>query len=279
MAVASSQHEVQFTQQFGPNLIYELDFLQNVDSNPWLSDNNVIRNAVRRYERCWLPLIAEAGDLAAESLAPPLDVHWVWHCHMLSPYNYERDCTFIVGKVIDHSVRPRDQLEKGQQSAEAIWKERYPGEAFFPLEDAVDVDHERLSEYDLEAATRRQSKFFYNVSLPHYWNDKFLAIAVDRYKKFINLKKSTEMLCWFRAMTSTLSGTLTNCILSSTRRTLLRFLVACSITMTLWTTECLDQCKTWLVRTRGVFGRTNIESRLPSTEPCIAGNLLAVNSQ
>jgi len=48
--------------------------------------------------------------------------------------------------------------------------------------------YERQSLYDLAAAVRRQSKFFYHVSLPHYSDERFLLKALERYRKFVGLK-------------------------------------------------------------------------------------------
>lgn len=103
-------------------LRHHLDFLRTVSEMAHLSDPDVINNAVRRYEQCWLPLAAEAGTSSSESLCPPVDVHWIWHCHMLSPYDYERDCLELVGKVIDHSVRSITQLTKQRATSADIWK-------------------------------------------------------------------------------------------------------------------------------------------------------------
>jgi hypothetical protein len=68
---------------------YELGFLSTVDLCASLSEPTVIETAIRRYEQLWLPLIAAAKD--SNSLAPPIDLSWVWHCHMVSPYNYRDD--------------------------------------------------------------------------------------------------------------------------------------------------------------------------------------------
>ena len=43
--------------------------------------------------------------------------------------------------------------------------------------------------YDLKKASARQFEFFYNVSLPHFKHQAYLKIALDRYKKFLYLKK------------------------------------------------------------------------------------------
>ena len=49
-------------------------------------------NAIRRYEKLWLPLISSVGNekmatggLWAANLVPPTDIAWLWHCHRLSP--------------------------------------------------------------------------------------------------------------------------------------------------------------------------------------------------
>ena len=53
---------------------------------------------IRRYETCWLPLLAKYGQgEEAEKLVPPLDVAWIWHVHMLAPVKYHKDCAKITG--------------------------------------------------------------------------------------------------------------------------------------------------------------------------------------
>jgi hypothetical protein len=60
-----------------------------VHSCKLLLDPMVVANAVRRYETCWLPLVAaHAATRARSVLAPPLDVAWVWLLHALDPVNY-----------------------------------------------------------------------------------------------------------------------------------------------------------------------------------------------
>ncbi len=55
---------------------------------PFLADRGV-QDAIRRYERCWLPLMLQhAGDAAAAPLAAPLDVAWVWLAHAIAPVHY-----------------------------------------------------------------------------------------------------------------------------------------------------------------------------------------------
>ena len=43
--------------------------------------------------------------------------------------------------------------------------------------------------YNLEEAVLRQRDFYYNVSLPHYKDNVFIHLAINRYRKFLALKK------------------------------------------------------------------------------------------
>ena len=72
----------------------ELDFLQAVDKAEHFYDPEFVKCAIFRYERFWLPLVAELSTKPKDDLAfaPPMDVHWVWHVHMLSPRDYAKDC-------------------------------------------------------------------------------------------------------------------------------------------------------------------------------------------
>ena len=36
-----------------------------------------------RYEKFWLPLLKSVSPKTRRQLAPPLDIYWIWHCHML----------------------------------------------------------------------------------------------------------------------------------------------------------------------------------------------------
>ena len=80
---------------------YELDFLRLIDQNRHLYYNeNFIKYALIRYEKYWMPFLAEKSSQMETDLkfAPPLDIHWVWHVHMLAPVQYSKDCTACVGK-------------------------------------------------------------------------------------------------------------------------------------------------------------------------------------
>ena len=73
-----------------------------------------------------------------------------------------------------------------------MWEKRYPLE---PFEINLDKDPYPVPqpstriEYNLEEACQRQSKFYYQVSLPHYRDNRFLEDAVDRYVTHLRLKQ------------------------------------------------------------------------------------------
>jgi len=151
----------------------ELDFLDAVDRHRALTTPGaaVVRRAIRRYETCWLPL---AAGHRSETLAPALDVHWVWHCHMLAPYSYEADVRRLVGCTVDHRLMSTGDLEKARQKARSLWTVAYPHEPFdVDLTSTVDDDdaadgtanYTPRCSYDLAAAIQRQSKFHYQVLL------------------------------------------------------------------------------------------------------------------
>jgi hypothetical protein len=47
---------------------------------------------VYRYERFWLPFLKNRWQVEPEKetdFAPPIDIYWIWHVHMLSPKDYQ----------------------------------------------------------------------------------------------------------------------------------------------------------------------------------------------
>ena len=84
--------------------IYELDFLKEASRIQFLDDPEVVKVSAWRYENFRLPLLDEISSGGREDLQflPPIDVHWIWHCHMLSPTDYIEDCKEIFERVFDH---------------------------------------------------------------------------------------------------------------------------------------------------------------------------------
>ena len=172
----------------------EYDFLRLIDKHPVLYKSNVIYNAIYRYEKYWLPLVAEQG---CRLLPAPLDVEWVWHCHILSPFQYREDCIKIVGKVVDH--QPYKLCETKKPLSERYWKEKYPNVPFdIDLNDAtpflIEKNYEQKSAYDIASATLRQRSFNYATSLPHYRDEKFLREAVSRYYVMLQIKRDNPSM-------------------------------------------------------------------------------------
>lgn len=168
----------------------QLELLQEVASHPMLEDEKVLRQAMYRYENYWLPLAAKHP---AETLAAPLDVEWIWHCHMLSPLNYQHDCSQLAGRIISHKLYSAVERRKHQQKARSLWQVEYPQEPYhLDLETAFCGTQEdaytRLS-CDILGAAFRQKVFYYQVSLPHYRDAQFLSAAELRYKRFLFLKQ------------------------------------------------------------------------------------------
>lgn len=125
-------------------------------------------------------------------LAAPLDIAWVWHCHMLAPLAYFRDCNNLFGKIISHKPMVGSERSDAMKTAESLWIKTYPDIPFFNHKSTtLKIPSEFVSRisYDLQAAISRQRVFYYQVSLPHYTDKKFLERSVIRYKKFLFMKK------------------------------------------------------------------------------------------
>ncbi|CAE8671858.1 unnamed protein product [Polarella glacialis] len=189
-----------------------LDFLQEVEEHPCLYTNRrILAEAIRRYETIWLPIVAKSAEKDGQALAAPLDVEWVWHCHMLCPSAYQRDTQWVMQQGsssgdLNAAQVPFHELlcyfrGKGQLGRRLRWEQSAPNEPFditaqlkqAPLvEDVVGSSNvnSRIS-YDLAAAAGRQMAFHYQVAvMPHYRDNKFLTIAADRYVgKFLELKR------------------------------------------------------------------------------------------
>ena len=185
-----------FRKKIQLNLIQEvktlLDFLALVNDYPSLYAGPLLKNAIRRYEVFWLPLAAKQGR-DSTLLAAPLDIAWVWYLHMLAPYAYQEDC-----KSLDHKPMNRTQREQGLQNARPLWENAYPSEPFeVDLKDPTPllIPYPSRISYDLERAAYVQSEFYYQVSLPHFSDSKFLTSAVKRYDHHIQLKRQHRFAC------------------------------------------------------------------------------------
>ncbi|XP_046563454.1 glycine-rich domain-containing protein 1-like [Haliotis rubra] len=169
---------------------YQIDFLRVAAQQVGLHHTGpVLDYAIQRYEKYWLPLCAKHSD---QILSAPVDIEWVWHCHLLCPLKYKLDCLHIVGMVIDHRLLSRTDREDAVDLAQTVWEDEYPHIPFHVCQnDHVNVEPHFKSQftYDIAAAALRQTVFYYQVSLPHYQDEKFLKSCVMRYKQFLYAKK------------------------------------------------------------------------------------------
>ena len=183
--------KIKFGVELTDAALHQLSFLHEVDRYPALFYGPVVTQAIFRYENLWLPLAAKH---ALECLAAPLDIEWIWHCHMLSPLLYQKDCHVLVGCIIDHKLMTHSERSKSLEKAHKYWQEMYPNDPW-----QIDLHGENVNPkytstqrkiyYDVAAAVSRQKVFFYQVSLPHYEDHHFLQSGVIRYKKYLYMKK------------------------------------------------------------------------------------------
>ncbi|CAB4064218.1 unnamed protein product [Lepeophtheirus salmonis] len=141
---------------------------------------------LRRYETLWIPLIRQ-HDLKNELLKPPLDIHWMWHLHFHNPYAYKEDLK-INCDIPDHGY-----CRGNMYGTQEVWKREYPLEPYESPSDHEEIksfikDFVSSFSYDLIEASKRQSGFYYQVSLPHFRNNQFQRKCIERYQKFLKLK-------------------------------------------------------------------------------------------
>ena len=113
---------------------------------------------------------------------------------MLSPVAYARDCNKLYGEILSHTILVGSQITERRRKAEVLWHQKYPHIPFEhcdPTTPIIPSDYVTGFSYDLEEAVSRQRLFYYQVSLPHYIDRKFLESSLTRYKKFLFLRKSS----------------------------------------------------------------------------------------
>lgn len=179
--------------------IVHLDFMKSIHDMEKLYRGQFLANAVRRYENLWLPMIASVGEDSSQ-MAAPLDIEWVWYLHMLSPHAYENDCQRLVSKFIDHKCQTNEQKKMALEKSRCIWERLYPQEPFIADSEKVSQDSTVQSSKlscDLYREAINEKMFYYQLSMPHYTDQKFLLNAVKRYRKFLNLHSSgsNEFFC------------------------------------------------------------------------------------
>jgi len=175
----------------------ELDFLMSVDSQrDVLQDPVLLATAVERYETCWLPMQVAEPDV---TIVPPMDVWWVWHCHMLNPTQYRKDLMTMFGTVVDHFYWSDGRSETNLSRSVEKWHRFNAHEAYDFRESAIftsnqltSSQYEQRSFYDILGATVRQMRFIDRIlsilARQSINNAEFIDGAVDRYTKYLLLR-------------------------------------------------------------------------------------------
>jgi hypothetical protein len=111
---------------------YELEFVKQIQDNQILKEPEVIKISLYRYEKLWLPFLHNFSKDSQNDLEvlPPLDVHWIWHTHMLSPIQYESDCRQHGYRKFNHQLIPLVKMEEKRKFTKAFWMKIYPNEPF-----------------------------------------------------------------------------------------------------------------------------------------------------
>lgn len=202
---AKSKSKVSFPKAV-PDMIH---FLRKVHEFPCLYLNRaILKEAVRRYEVFWIPLLASVEQNVAPQLIPPLDVEWVLHCHMLAPHHYRLDMVRVVPSsahlenMFARTVLSPTQREVAKRRSKDIWTLHSPGEPY-DIEEVLAAappesqENEKQPfvdsrlEFDFFAAAEKQIAFYYQIAvMPQYEDQLFLETAVYQYLDcFLRLKK------------------------------------------------------------------------------------------
>ena len=174
--------------------IEHLAYLKECYEHPEYSQKQAREYAIYRYETFWLPFLAENLDL---DIVAPLDVHLVWHSHMLAPIAYASDCERLFGRILPCNTRSRAlQIVK---FSEQLWTKKYARNMPYDLDYTTNVPvpppYTTKIKYALSQAVERQAEFYYNVALGHHKDPEFLDQVLKRYKKFIFLKRLNPSMC------------------------------------------------------------------------------------
>jgi len=179
---------MQFSVKLVKSALYHLEYLDEINSLKF--NKETIAKAVYRYEKLWIPFYLKNNQQQLK-LYPPIDVSFIWHCHMLCPTSYQ-DCCQQYDTLIDYKLISEKERKQLQAQTKPIWESNL--NVSFDYSDINSVNQKEFSlfksnfDYNLIEASERQSSFYYQVSLPHFKRIEFLELALIRYKKFLNLK-------------------------------------------------------------------------------------------
>jgi hypothetical protein len=171
---------------------YQINFLKKIDRNGNLYEGEYFERALYRYEVIWLPMLQKHNY--DEKLIAPIDVEWIWHVHMLCPTQYIEDMKSIANFVPNHRLKSEQEIQHYYQFSKQKWEQFSSVDYDYMNDKTQQPTFKSRIKYDIKSASSRQKAFYYNVSLPHFKNDDFLKLGIERYKKFLQLKSELPNL-------------------------------------------------------------------------------------
>lgn len=159
--------DIKFKRDLLQASLLELQFLKEVDLQGNLYDRVVIHRAVYRYEKYWMPFLADVSKSIETDVdfAPPLDIHWVWHVHMLAPVSYKMDCINVAGRLLGHRLTNSLERDALREKTRKVWVKHFPNEPF-DLAESKRKNHQEFPNglvskiaYNIEEAASRQRVF------------------------------------------------------------------------------------------------------------------------
>ena len=165
-------------------------FLREVNQrSALLVDSPYLRNAVRRYEKLWIPLLEH--NRATKKLVAPLDIDYVFHCHQLNPVEH---LEFLTRNLSDVDFGSRSCLCSSAEAVKAFedtrlaWEDMYPTEPYQVTAKGVETFDGNFNSELLDACLR-QASCYHQIKPSCYDDTGFLLRAVERYKQFLLLIK------------------------------------------------------------------------------------------
>ncbi|CAJ1959374.1 unnamed protein product [Cylindrotheca closterium] len=177
--------------------------------------------SLQRYRDLWLPLVLANPR---ETIVPPADCAWLWHCHRLAPFRYTsylkrefgNDCQMLEAnpafcfqwnsdEVYGGSLNMiENDMKAAAERTRSLWNQQYPEESFhlqveasasqtLPYsEEKIDDGSLFLDGFDLLGSTDRQATFLWQVSGPRFASEEFLKEGAVQYYKFLKLRRTAE---------------------------------------------------------------------------------------
>lgn len=159
---ANASHAVECSIGLVDKALALLGFLRDVDKVPaFYTSKSVFRNALRRYEFCWIPFIQKYTAEDQSKYVTRLDVAWVWFCHILAPVTYRKDMRKISGPgpVLNHSILTRHERSARVAETRKDWETIYPNELY----EFLSLSDDDSSSDDSDYGDKKPSRITYDI--------------------------------------------------------------------------------------------------------------------